>query len=101
MSNEHSANDAIMSLDGQPIKQRVLRRTFRATAEVGDRLDQRLAEMAGPNVVHCHTCRKRVLSIGDPTCQCGAAAGADRRIRPATRRVRFIGALKRFERSGE
>src|SRR5262245_37108935 len=62
--------------DGEPVEQLGMRRRRAFAAEIEDRGDERLAEVASPEMIYRHAGRERIVPIGDPLCERGSPAGA-------------------------
>ena len=85
---------ALDEFHGQPVQERLLGRRWRASSKVGDRFDERPAEVAQPDVVDRDPRGERIPWIDDPPGEGGAAAGARLRIGLAPRGVLFVRPLE-------
>ena len=86
---------------GEPIEQVGVQRLRGAATEVRDVRDQRLAEVAGPDVVHEHAGGERVLAVGEPVGEGEAAACARGRIRKLAVSFGLVRSLEGFERGAK
>ena len=92
------APTGLLKIHGQPIEKLLHRWRFRATPKILNGINQRLTEMAQPDMVHRDARRQRITRIDNPLRKCRTPAGAFRCVRCLSRFFRFGGAFERLQR---
>lgn len=88
-------------LGRQPIEKLRMCRSSPVQTEVLGTCDERLAEVAAPQMIHRHTRRSRIGGVGNPLRECRATACARFRVLNAEGREGVRDCLRRLSRSGQ